>query len=383
MNPINTDMKSRKYSILLTAIIVTGFLTSCSNTTVDKSTQLEKLKTEQAALAKQIAKLEKEVALENPTKTNTKSKEIGVQELSPRKFDHYIQTQGKIDAEDNILVSAKSAGVITQVFVREGDQVSKGQTLAQIDNTMILRSIEELKSGLEMATTVYNRQKNLWDQKIGTEVQYLQAKNNKESLDRRLATMNEQLDMTRIKSLINGTIDDVNVKVGENTAPGAPAFRVINTDKLKIVAGVSEAFITFIKKGNKVQVEIADTGKKIEATVSFVGRNIDQLSRTFPLEVALPTSSDLRPNMSAVIKVIFHSEPDALCVPVNIVQDVNGEKVVYVAEVDGDNTVARRKVIKIDGVYSGLAQVVSGLKAGDKIITVGYQGLNEGVPVKI
>src|SRR5258708_39655542 len=126
-----TNMKPRIYPILLTAIIATGFVASCSNTTVEKSTQLEKLKTEQAALAKQIAKLEKEVALENPTKTNTKSKEVGVQELSPRKFDHYIQTQGKIDAEDNILVSAKSAGVITQVFVREGDLVSRGQTLAQ------------------------------------------------------------------------------------------------------------------------------------------------------------------------------------------------------------------------------------------------------------
>ena len=376
-------MKSRKYSTLLTAIIVTGFLTSCSNTTVDKSTQLEKLKTEQAALAKQIAKLEKEVALENPTKTTTKSKEVGVQELSPRKFDHYIQTQGKIDAEDNILVSAKSPGVITQVFVREGDQVSKGQTLAQIDNTMILRTIEEMKSSLELATTVYDRQKNLWDQKIGTEVQYLQAKNNKESIEKRLSTMNEQLDMTRIKSLINGTVDDVNVKVGENASPGVPAFRVINTNKLKVVAGVSEAFITTIKKGNKVSVEISDTGKKIEATVSFVGRNIDQLSRTFPLEIALPSSGDLRPNMTAIIKVIFHSEPSALCVPVNIIQDVNGEKIVYVAEVDGTNTVARRKVIKIDGVYSGLAQVVSGLKAGDQIITVGYQGLNDGVPVKI
>ena len=131
-------MKSRIYSTLLTAIVVTGFLTSCSNTTVDKKTQLEKLKTEQAALAKQITKLEKEVADENPSAVNVKSKDVGVQELTPRKFDHYIQTQGKIDSEDNIVVSAKSPGVITQVFVREGDLVSKGQTPAITFNLSVL-----------------------------------------------------------------------------------------------------------------------------------------------------------------------------------------------------------------------------------------------------
>jgi membrane fusion protein, multidrug efflux system len=376
-------MKLKLYTTLLSVLIVLAILTGCSNTSIDKGAQLEKLKADQSTLAKQISKLEKEIALENPGVSTAKSKDVGVQEMAPRKFDHYLQTQGKIDSEDNIVVSAKSMGVITHVFVREGDQVSKGQTLAQIDNTLMIRSIEELKAGLELANTVYDRQKNLWDQKIGTEVQFLQAKNNKESLEKRLDTMNEQLDMTRIKSLINGTVDAVNVKVGENAAPGAPAFRVINTDKLKIVAGVSEAFITSIKKGNKVMVEISDTGKKIEATVSFVGRNIDQLSRTFPVEVALATSADLRPNMTAVIKVIFHSEPAALCVPVNVVQNINGEKVVYIVETTGTQQVARRKVVEVAGVYSNLAEIKSGIKSGDKVITVGYQGLNDGEFVKI
>jgi membrane fusion protein, multidrug efflux system len=376
-------MKLKLYTTLLSVLIVLAILTGCSNTSIDKGAQLEKLKADQSTLAKQISKLEKEIALENPGVSTAKSKDVGVQEMAPRKFDHYLQTQGKIDSEDNIVVSAKSMGVITHVFVREGDQVSKGQTLAQIDNTLMIRSIEELKAGLELANTVYDRQKNLWDQKIGTEVQFLQAKNNKESLEKRLDTMNEQLDMTRIKSLINGTVDAVNVKVGENAAPGAPAFRVINTDKLKIVAGVSEAFITSIQKGNKVMVEISDTGKKIEATVSFVGRNIDQLSRTFPVEVALATSADLRPNMTAVIKVIFHSEPAALCVPVNVVQNINGEKVVYIVETTGTQQVARRKVVEVAGVYSNLAEIKSGIKSGDKVITVGYQGLNDGEFVKI
>ena len=372
-------MKYKFYNFIILAVVLV-VIASCSG---DKAAQLEKLKAEQAELTKQIAALEKEIPADTSAASKVKLKEVAVLTIEARKFDHYIQTQGKIDAEDNILVSAKSMGVITQVFVREGDQVSKGQTLAQIDNTMVLRSIEEMKSGLELATTVYNRQKNLWDQKIGTEVQFLQAKNNKDGLEKRLATMNEQLDMTRIKSLINGTVDNVNVKVGENASPGAPAFRVINTDKLKVIAGVSEAFITYIKKGNKVFVEISDTGKKMEASVSFVGRNIDQLSRTFPVEVALPSSSELRPNMSAVVKVIFHTEAAALVVPINVVQDVNGEKIVYLAVQEGKNTVARKTVVEVNGVYDNLAQISKGLTPGDKVVTVGYQSLNDGELIKL
>ncbi len=372
------DMKSRFYTLSIAALTMI-VIVSCSG---DKTAQLEKLKTKQAELAKQIAELEKEIPADSGA-TKAKSKEVAIVDIAPRKFDHYFQTQGKIDAKENIIVSAKSAGVITQVFVREGDEVRQGQILAQIDNALMTRSIDEIKAGLELATTVYNRQKNLWDQKIGTEVQYLQAKNNKESLERRLATLNEQLDMTRIKSLISGTVDAVNVKVGENAAPGAPAFRVINTEKLKVVAGVSEAFITSIKKGNKVLVDIPDTGKKMEATVSFVGRNIDALSRTFPVEVALPASGDLRPNMTAVIRVIFHTEAAALCVPVNVVQDINGEKVVYVIESAGKQMIARKKIVEVVGVYSNLAEIKSGINSGDKIITVGYQGLNDGEFVKI
>ncbi len=376
-------MKPKFYISLTAAIVSAVFLAGCSGSSEDKATQLEKLKSDQADVSKKIAKLESELAAENPTAIVVKSKDVGVVEISPRQFDHFIQTQGSIDAEENILVSAKAMGVITQVYVNEGDRVTKGQTLAQIDNTLMVRSIDELKGGLELANTVYDRQKNLWDQKIGTEVQFLQAKNNKESLEKRLATMNEQLDMTRIKSLINGTVDAVNVKVGENAAPGMPAFRVINTSKLKVIANVSESFASSIKKGNKVMVEISESGKAMNATVSFVGRNIDQLSRTFPVEVTLPANEDLRPNMTAVIRVVFHSEPAALTVPVNVVQEINGEKIVYVVETDGKQAVARKRVVEVGGVYNNLAHIKSGLSNGDKIITVGYQGLNDGEFVKI
>ncbi len=379
---MQTQHKMKSISSLTILSIITTFLllTGCGN---DKAAKLEKLKSQQAALSKEITALEKELAAENPQVIAVRSKEISVIELTPRKFDYFIQTQGMVESKDNILVSAKSMGSISSVYVTEGQAVVKGQILAQIENAITKLGIDEVKASLELAKTVYDRQKSLWDQKIGTEIQYLQAKNNKESLEKRLATLNEQLDMSRIKSPINGTVDEVNIKIGENAAPGAPAFRVINTEELKIKAKVSEAYVTSIKKGNIVQVNFPDLGKTIDARVSFVGRNIDVLSRSFPIEVELSGSPDLRPSMTAILKIIFQSEPQALLVPINLVQEINGQKVVYVVETDGKQTVARRKVIVLGGVYGNMAEVKVGLQSGDKVISVGYQGLNDGEFVKI
>lgn len=376
------NMNSTFYS-RLSVLATVMLLAACSAATPDdKKAQLEKLKTQQAEITKQIQQLEKEMEKENPTEAKIKTKDVAVTELAPAKFDHYVQTQGHVEAENNVAVSAKSPGVVTVVYVNEGQQVSKGKVLAQMDNGVILRSIESLKSQLELAQTVYERQKNLWDQKIGTEVQFLQAKSNKESLERQLAGLEEQNDMTRIKAPINGTVDEVIVKAGEAVSPGQPAVRIVNTSDLKLVASVSEAYVTQVKKGNKVLVHIPELKKDFESRVTFVGKTIDPLSRTFIVEVKLTTEPNLRPNMTGVIKVVFHTEPEAITVPINVVQDVNGEKIVFVAESDGKNTVARKKVVRVEGVYNGKAQV-SGLTAGEKVITFGYQGLNDGEFLKI
>lgn len=366
-------------------LVLAGVLASCSATTPenDKQQRLEKLKTQQVSLTKEIGRLEAEIAKANPEAAMVKAKEIAFMELTPRTFNHYVQTQGAVEAEDNILVSAQTMGVVTQVFVTEGQVVKKGQLLAQIDNSVILRSVESMKAQLELAKSVFDRQQNLWDQKIGTEVQYLQAKTNKESLEEQVASLQAQIEMTKIKSPIYGTIDEVFAKIGQNLAPGFPAVRVINTSDLKIKANVSESYITAIRTGNKVMVTVDDLDKSFDARVTFVGKNIDLLSRTFPVEVKLPDMPNLRPNMTAVVKIVFHSDDAALAVPVNVVQEINNEKIVYVVVQEGDKTVARRKVVEVDGVYDNIAQITKGLSAGDKIITVGYQSLNDGELVKI
>jgi len=366
------------------AVILVAVLAACSGKQENKTQLLESLKKEQVELAKKIDALQKEIEKENPDAApKVKMKDVGVLQLVTRPFDHYVQTQGSIVAVDNIQMSAKSPGIVTYVYTREGEAVSQGQTLAQIDNSLIVRGIDEVKAQLELANTVFQRQKNLWDQKIGTEVQFLQAKTNKESLERRLATLQEQNDMTKIKAPISGTVDEVRIKVGENVAPGVPVFRIVNTSDLKASAKISESYITTILKGNKATVSFPDLNKNINGSVSFVGRNIDGLTRSFPIEVKLPSASYLRPNMTAIMKIIFHTEPNALCVPVNVVQEINGQKIVYIAEGEGKNLVARKKIVEVDGVFGAFAQIKSGLKAGDRVITIGYQGLSDGELIKI
>jgi len=376
------NMNSTIYT-RLSIVVAVAMLAACSAATPDdKQAQLKKLKEQQADITKQVQQLEKEIVATNPEEANVKTKDVAITEVSPKIFDHYVQTQGQVEAEDNISVSAKAPGVIIAVYANEGQQVSRGQVLAQIDNAVILRNIESLKTQLELAQTVFERQKNLWDQKIGTEVQYLQAKNTKENLERQLESLQEQNQMMRIKSPINGTVDEVIAKIGEAVQPGQPAVRVVNTSDLKIVANVSEAYVTDIKKGNKVLVNIPELKKELVSKVAFVGRTIDPLSRTFAIEIDLPSEANLRPNMTGVIKVVFHTEPAAITIPINVVQSINEEKIVFVAETKGKNTVARKKVVRVEGVYNGLAQV-SGLAPGDKVITFGYQGLNDGEFVKI
>lgn len=373
------------YTRIALAVVLAAFLAACSATSADedKKARLEKLKEQQAAITKEIQKLESEIVAANPDSTqNVRAKEVDVTELKLQNFDHYVQTQGHIESENNVLVSAESMGVVTKVFVTEGQQVSKGQTLAQIDNSIIRRNIESMEAQLELATSVYERQKNLWDQKIGTEMQFLQAKTNKESLEKQIASLREQNEKSRIKAPITGTVDAVVVKVGENISPGLPAFRVVNNNDLKIQAQVSEAYVTDIKKGDKALVDVSELGKQVEARVTFVGRTIDRLSRTFTVEVQLPSDPNLRSNMTATVRIVFDSNPSAVVVPVNIIQQINDEKVVYIAEQKGKNMVATRKVVTIEGVYGNLAQV-QGLNAGDRVITVGYQGLNDGDYIKI
>ena len=357
-------------------------LAACNGT--DKEAQLKQLKDQQAKLEEQIETLEAELKAEGKTvATQRKTVPVSVAQLEQDTFRHYLEVQGKVDFDQNVLVSAKVPGVLTSVRVERGARVSKGQTLATIDAQVLEQNIAELKTRLELAQVAYEKQQNLWDQKIGTEMQYLTAKNNKEALERSLATLQQQRDQYNIKAPISGVVDEVMPNAGEAVAPGVGIIRVVNLQGGKIVAEVSEAYQAKINKGDNAVVYFPDLKEEVETTVDVVSKFINPTSRTFTVEMRLKNGGDisLRPNMVAVVRIQDYKNENTIVLPVNLVQRDERTEYVYVAKQEGNQYVATRKEIKTGMSYGGKVEVLSGLTANDQVITSGYLSVNEGQPV--
>lgn len=369
-------MKKQLFLFFLTASIV-----SCSSVS-DKKAELANLKKEQASLKEKINKLEAELLTQDSTQG--KQKMVGITELIPTTFNHFIEVQAKVEGDEDVMLSPETPGTLTQLYVKAGDRVSAGQILAIIDDKLVRQGMSELQSQLDLAVQIFNRQKNLWDQKIGSEVQFLQTKTNKESLERRMGSLRQQLDMTRIKSPIDGTVDDVRIKIGQTLAPGMPAIRVVNLTALKVKGEVAESFINRVKKGNDVIIYFPDQNKEITSKIDYSGNRIDPINRTFNVEVRLKEkSAELRPNMIAILKIIDYSDSSAFVLPIGSVQKSSDGEFVYVAEIEKGKMVAKRKTVKSGINYNGFTQIVSGLNTGDKVITNGYQNVIEGDAIKL
>lgn len=363
-----------KRSIIFTALIT--LIAACSPPEGDKKAELESLKKQQAELQAKITKLEAEIAKTDTAKAKTSI--VAVEPVTLTPFRNEIEIQGKVDADENVTLSAEMGGTVTKINVKVGDEVRKGQVLAETDNQTIMQGMQELQTQLDLATTLYQKQKNLWDQKIGTEMQYLQAKTQKEALERRMATMREQLDMSRIKSPIDGTVDEVDIKVGQMTAPGMPAIRVVNFEHMKVVGEVPEAYAGRVKRDNEVTVIFPDANDTIKTKVAFAARVINPLNRTFRVEVLLDDKKTYSPNMITILKISDYVNEKAIVVPVSIIQKTEAGDFVFVAK-DGK---AVRKKVTYQRVYNGRAEVTSGLTVDDKLIISGYQDLDEGELLK-
>jgi RND family efflux transporter MFP subunit len=358
-------------------------LASCGGDN-DKKARLEELKEQQAKLQEQIAELEAELKAEGKTvATKQKTVPVSVSSLEQDTFRHYLEVQGRVDFTQNVMVSAKVPGVLTSVRVEPGDRVSKGQTMATIDAQVLEQNIAEVKTRLDLANVAYERQKNLWDQEIGTEMQFLTAKNNKEALERNLAALQQQRDQYNIKAPISGVVDEVKPNAGEAVQPGVGIIRVVNLEGGKIVAEVSEAYQDKISKGDEAVVYFPDLKQEVQTTVDVVSSFINPTSRTFTVELRLKSGSDitLRPNMVAVVRIQDYKNEGVVTLPVNLVQKDEKSSYVYVAQKKGDEYVAARKEIETGMNYGGKVEVLSGLSANDRVITAGYQSVNEGQPV--
>ena len=369
--------KNRKMRNYILPIITAIVISSCGG---EKTASLADLKKQQADLKTQLAEISTKISkLEGDS--NKKFVLIEASAIVPDFFKTYINVQGRVDAEESVSLSSQMPGTIIKINVKAGDEITKGQILAETDARVLYQSISDLQTSAELVNQLYDKQKALWDQKIGTEIQYLQAKSQKESMEKKLSTLQEQVLMTKIISPIDGTIDAVDIKLGQLTAPGMPAIRVINFNNLKIKADLAESYASKVHKGDEVIIRFPDSNDTIKAKVSYASRSISPLNRTFGVEIDLDDQKEYHPNQIAIININdYVSKKPVISIPVNYVQkDLKGLYYVFVAA----NNVVEKKNVILGREYNGLTEVTEGLLANDLLITSGYDGLNEGDAVKI
>ncbi len=374
--------------IILSSLVML-LLGSCSSKSdkgdiATKRALLEDLKKQQILLREKISMLESQLDIMDTSAKAEKSKYVGITEITPRDFIHFIEVQAKVEGDEDVSVSSDLPGTVTAVLVKPGDLVETGQVLATLDDASMKESLASLKSQRDMAITMYERQKNLWDQKIGSEVQFIQARTQKEAMERQYAALREQWNGTRIKSPINGTVDIVNAKIGQAVAPGLTVARVVNFTKLKVKGEVAESYITKVSRGNDVILYFPDMNKEVNAKLEYSGQVVNSLNRTFNVEVKLnPKDGDFRPNQVVVMKIADYSASNSYVVPVGAVQKSGEGEFVYVAESVNGKTIAKRKIVSSGMTYNGTAEIKSGLSSGDKVITTGYQNIIEGDAIKL
>lgn len=370
--------------------ITAGLLTSCGEEKAqDPADRLKELQAEQARIGAEIQKLQKELRQSGSktadnTPANTKTKLVQALTLEESPFRTWVEVQGTVDARQSIEVTAESMGVVRNIKVKEGQKVTKGQILAELDQTVLLQSIEEIKGQLDFAKQLYTKQSNLWKQNIGSEVQYLNAKNQKESLERRLSTIESQLDMTRIKAPVSGTVDQVYLKLGQSTAMGMPAVRVVNFNDLRVITDLSESYVSRVREGASVELEFKDLNLTAQGRIAYVARSISALNRTFRAEVPLNNREGLyRPNMIVGMKINDYSTNKAIKIPVNLLQ--NSDEGTFVMVVRGEGTSLKASRVSVTpGRSNGIeTEILQGLQTGDRIITTGYNDLNDGQAITL
>jgi membrane fusion protein (multidrug efflux system) len=348
---------------------------ACTGKPKDKAAQLADLKKQQAKIDSQIVKLQVELG----KKDSVKSTDVSTVTVAPGNFTNYVDLQGHIDAQDNVMAYSQSAGVITALNVRVGNHVGKGQVLVQLDNSVLNQQIAQAQTQVSLNKTLYDRQKNLWDQKIGTEVQYLQAQTALQSSEKQVSALRQQADMFRITAPISGTVDQMDLKLGQVIQPGQNGIRIVNTDNLKIKADVPESYATDINQGDNVKVVIPDANDSLMLKVTFAAKVIDPGSRSFGIEIKLPQSKALRPNMTATIRVADYAKKNSLSLPLNAIQRSDTSIFVYLNK----NGVAKRQNVKLGNTYGGRSEVLNGISAGDQVVTEGASDIEDGDKLRV
>lgn len=368
------------------------------NNLTERKEELEKLKKDQAELTAEIKKLEVEISkLDTANAKVEKAKLVALDTVQSENFTHYIDLQGRVDSKNISYVSPRGpGGQVRAIYVKEGQFVKKGQLLLKLDDVIIRQNVVAARQGLaatrnqlELARSVYERTKNLWDQQIGTEVQLLQAKTNVDVLENQLKTQEEnikaaqeQLNTTSVISNVSGVADEVNIHVGEmfTGAPNA-GIKIVNTSNLKVITDIPENYLSRVSKGTRVIISVPDINKLYNSTISLISQSISSTSRGFTAEAKIPNDKKLKPNLTAMVRIQDYNSPNAMTVPVNVLQTDEQGKFILVAVKEGNNMVARKRPIQVGELYGERLEVKSGLKTGDIIITEGFQSVYDGQTV--
>lgn len=372
------------YVLIFVVLFGCGQSDSEPKTLEEKEAKLAELRSQLTETQSKIQQLEGEIKAEKGGEDKS-LKPVETIKTEPVVFQHFIEVQGNVESDKNVTVNPEFSGTIIRKNVQEGQTVSKGQVLAEIDAQTIRTQIAELKTRLDLATTTYERQKNLWNQKIGSEMQYLQAKNQKESLERSIESVKAQLAKTQITSPISGTIDEIFVNEGEIANPAMPFCRVVNLSNVQVNAEVSEAYTKNVKKGDKVKVTFPNLDIEKEENIDLVGQFINPQNRTFRIRVTLNNSDKtLKPNSMAVVKIKDFEKEDVITVPSNIIQQsASGESFIFVVRKNENKHVAQKVIVKTGKTYQGQTMVNEGLKAGDEVIEKGYNEVTDGEEVAV
>lgn len=375
-------MKKIIYSLLMVSIVF-----SCQQESKTEPKTLEEFNAKLSEKKKELNKLEEEisqltdkVAELDPT-LQEKSKLVDTSVIQFSNFTRYIDIQGSVSADDPVNAVSEIAGRISRLYVQEGDIVKRGKLIARVDVESMQKQVDEINSSLELAQDIYQRQERLWQQKIGSEVQYLQAKNNVERLEKSLATINFQMSKAAIYAPISGTVDLVITKQGEVTSPGMPIIQILNTSKLKITTDLPENYLKIVKKGQKVDLAFPSLGIETTGKIALLGRKIDPANRTLELEI-LPTKTSklLKPNVLSEIRIKELSENNVLMMPLEyILQEVDGTEYIYTTTTDDEgNFRAKKKYVTLGETTEGNVIIKEGISPGEAIIFKGSRNISDG-----
>lgn len=380
-------MKYLLYLITLLALISASSCGSENSWPEDiegKKTLLTAKKDSLRTIEKDIAKLVSEIAKLEPNKKKPREL-VTLQKVEKIDFQHFIEIQGSVQSDEYVNASSEVGGRIIDLRVREGQTINKGALVAKLDLEAVQKQIAELEKSMELAVDVYERQKRLWDQNIGSEIQYLQAKNNKERLEKSLETINYQLTKAEVYAPSSGVVEMVNIKAGEMVSPGMPIITILNTYKVKVVANVPETYIKAIGRGEEVTIKFPALDTEKRARVTRIGNTINPANRTFEVEVEMANPKGLyKPNLLAIMMVNDNTYKDVPTVPIEMVQqEVSGRSFVYIKSEGADGSFAKKVYVKTGDNYDGKIVITEGLIGGEEILVDGARVVAENALIKI